>query len=345
MATIDKPISVSLLATPEVDASALAGLHGVLTAFAHIVPDSVRFNAVVAVPDSVLARLDPTASVLENVMGMPLPAQQPLSGIGHTDVLIIPSLYLLAPDWSPNPYPDLTDWIIEQHRQGALICSACTGAMLLAETGLLDGYEATQHWAFEQLFRRHFPKVRLNVDKVLITTGASGRILMSGASAAWHDLLIHLVSRYAGLQAAQTVAKFFLLNVHSEGQAPYVIFREQRQHGDGPILAAQDWLREHSTRPHPVELAQQASGLQPRTFSRRFRKATGLTPIDYVQRLRIEGAKQRLERGGTPVDEISWQVGYEDPAFFRRLFKRITGMTPKRYRRKFQLRGMHGYGE
>lgn len=333
-----RTIHVSLVATPEVDVSALGGLHGVLNSFVHMVPDSVAFQAGVVVPDSVWERAAPDDGVIHNVMGMPLPLQSRLSEVTRTDVLIIPSLYLLNPEWPTDPYPELTEWIIHMHRQGSLICSACTGAMLLAETGLLDGYEATQHWAFEALFRRHFPKVRLNIGKVLLTTGASERIVMSGASAAWHDLVLHLIRRYASPQAARTIAKFFLLNSHLDGQAPYIMFQENRRHGDGLILTAQQWLLQHSDRPRPLERAQQASGLAPRTFNRRFHQATGLSPIHYLQQLRIARAKAELEGTDDPVDEISWRVGYEDPAFFRRLFKRITGMTPGRYRRTFQLR-------
>jgi transcriptional regulator GlxA family with amidase domain len=263
-----------------------------------------------------------------------------LSEVTQTDIVIIPSLYLLDPVWPDDPYPDLTRWLQQMHHQNTLLCSACTGAMLLAETGLLDGYEATQHWAFEALFRQKFPNIRLNISKVLITTGESERIVMSGASAAWHDLLIYLISRYVGPRAAQIITKYFLLSPHSEGQAPYVIFQEHLTHGDNVILRAQQWLKQHSTQPHPIEEMQQKSRLPARTFSRRFNSATGHSPVQYLQRLRIEQAKKYLESSDTSVDEISWQVGYEDPAFFRRLFKRLTGMTPKDYRRKFHWEGL-----
>ncbi|WP_020407265.1 GlxA family transcriptional regulator [Hahella ganghwensis] len=349
--TSDEPIKVTLIATPEVDASALTGIHGVLSSFSHMVPGSISFKPVIASPDNVWTdsvgtdrvRSDKerTASespeqIIRNVVGMPLPLQSRLSDIQHTDVLIIPSLYLLDNTWPENPYPDLTDWLLRMHRQGTLICSACTGAMLLAETGLLDGQEATQHWAFEQLFRNHFPKVRLNIDKVLTITGDNQQIIMSGASAAWHDLLIYLISRYASPHAAQTIAKFFLLNAHTEGQKPYIIFNDCSQHEDGAIQRAQQWLGKNSRVPHPIEHMQKLSGLSPRTFSRRFQQATGVTPIHYIQHLRVENAKLLLETCRMSVDEIGWEVGYEDPAFFRRLFKRLTGMTPKAYRRKFQ---------
>lgn len=327
-------IRVSLVATPEVDVSALAGLQGVFNSFSHLVPGSVSFHTEVVLPEAAWTE----GETITNVMGMPLPLQCHLGEVTETDILIIPSLYLLQPEWPTNPYPDLTHWILRMHDQGALICSACTGAMLLAETGLLDGHEATQHWAFGTLFKRRFPQVKLNTDKVLLVTGESGRIVMSGASAAWHDLAVYLLTRYASPRSAQTIAKFFLLNVHSDGQTPYVIFLGNRDHDDQAVLAAQKWLQEHDTELHPVEQAQQASGLPVRTFNRRFRQATGLSPIHYLQQLRIERAKTLLETTSLAVEEIGWQVGYADAAYFRRLFRRVTGMPPARYRRKFQLR-------
>ncbi len=329
-----RSFDICLITTPEVDASALAGLHGIFSAFARLVPDSVTFRARAVAPDSLRSAIG--AGVLQNVMGMPLPVEAFLGDVDRTDVLIIPSLYLLEPVWPSDPYPELTRWIRRQHDQGCLVCSACTGAMLLAETGLLDGQRATQHWAFARLFARHFPKVRLEIDKVLLTTGDSGRIVMSGASAAWHDLVLHLVDRHAGAAAAQTIAKFFLLNPHTEGQAPYVSFQAQREHGDRLILSLQQWLAEHGSDAHPVEQAQRLSGLAPRTFNRRFSRATGLSPLHYVQALRIDRAKHLLETTQMPVDEVGWKIGYADPAFFRRLFKRLTSLTPGQYRRKFQ---------
>lgn len=326
-------IRVSLVATPEVDVSALAGLQGVFNSFSHLAPGSASFHARVVLPEAAWVK----GRTLSNVMGMPLPRQSHLGEVRETDILIIPSLYLLQPEWPNNPYPDLTQWILRMHSQGSLVCSACTGAMLLAETGLLDGYEATQHWAFEDLFRRHFPRVKLNTGKVLLVTGESGRIIMSGASAAWHDLAVYLLTRYASPQAAQTIAKFFLLNVHSDGQTPYIIFQGNQAHSDRAVLAVQQWLQRHDTEPHPVEQAQNVSGLPARTFSRRFRQATGLSPIHYVQQLRIERAKALLETTSLAVEAIGWKVGYADAAYFRRLFRQITGMPPARYRRKFQL--------
>ena len=153
----------------------------------------------------------------------------------------------------------------------------------------------------------------------------------------WHDLVLYLIARYAGATAAQEVARRFALQWHQDGLTPYIVFEGNRDHGDGDIQSAQQWLETHFSIANPVQEMIKRSRLAGRTFKRRFKHATGIAPLAYVQRLRIEDAKRRLERTEVPIDEISWQVGYEDPAFFRRLFKRTTGMAPGAYRKRFRI--------
>jgi transcriptional regulator GlxA family with amidase domain len=150
-------------------------------------------------------------------------------------------------------------------------------------------------------------------------------------------MALYLIARYAGATDAQEVARLFALQWHQDGLAPYIVFEGKRDHGDGEIRSAQQWLDGHFSVASPVEEMIRRSRLAERTFKRRFAKATGLAPIAYVQRLRIEDAKRRLETTEATVDDISWQVGYEDPAFFRRLFKRTTGLAPGAYRRRFRI--------
>jgi len=161
--------------------------------------------------------------------------------------------------------------------------------------------------------------------------------VMSGASASWHDLVLYLIARQVGPTAAQAIAKFMLLQWHRDGQAPYVPFAPPTDHGDVLVRQLQDWLSEHYSIANPVEELVRRSGLPERTIKRRFRRATGLPPINYVQHLRVEEAKRRLERTRTPIDQISYAVGYEDASSFRRLFHRITQVTPGSYRRRFRL--------
>jgi transcriptional regulator GlxA family with amidase domain len=149
--------------------------------------------------------------------------------------------------------------------------------------------------------------------------------------------VLYLIARHAGATAAQAVARFFALQWHQDGLAPSVVFEGRTDHGDVAIRTAQDWAATHFQAANPVEEMLRRSGLTEPTFKRRFAAATGLSPIAYIQRLRVEDAKRRLERTTAPVDEISWQVGYEEPAFFRRLFRRTTGLAPGAYRRRFAI--------
>ncbi|GJL83453.1 MAG: AraC family transcriptional regulator [marine bacterium B5-7] len=332
---------ISLLAIPEADVSSLTGMYTVLNLFNTVVPSSVNFRAEIVAPDSLSDHGSTDNRYMINSLGLPTLVQHGLSNAEHTDGVIIPSLFTDAEgEWYVGRYPQVVEWIRELYARDKLICASCTGALLLAETGLLDGREATQHWAFESTFRRNFPKVKLNTTKVLVTTGDDECIVMSGASAAWHDLILYLICRYAGPAAARTIAKFFLLQWHEDGQAPYILFQENTRHQDTIILDAQNWLRQHHHQTNPVESVVQRSELSERSFNRRFQNATGYTTIRYVQNLRIEDAKSHLETTSLSIDEIAWKVGYQDPSFFRRVFKRITGITPSAYRRKFCVIGV-----
>ncbi len=223
------------------------------------------------------------------------------------------------------------------HQGGAILCSACSGIFLLAETGLFDGKEATVHFGYAGAFTSLYPTVAVHPERVLVISGRREELVSSGASSTWHDLVLYLTARYAGATAAQEVARSFALQWHQDGLTPFIVFEGKSDHGDSEILGAQQWLSRHFSVASPIEAVVKRSKLAERTFKRRFVVATGITPIEYVQRLRIEDAKRRLERTDAAVDEISWRVGYEDPAFFRRLFKRITGMAPGAYRKRFSI--------
>jgi transcriptional regulator GlxA family with amidase domain len=193
------------------------------------------------------------------------------------------------------------------------------------------------HFGYARIFAAVHPRVPIHPERVLVISGKREELISSGASMTWHDLVLYLICRHAGATAAQAVARFFALQWHQEGLAPYIVFEGRNNHGDLAIQSAQDWIAGHFSVVNPLEQMIRRTGLTERTFKRRFTAATGLSPIAYVQRLRIEDAKRRLERTEAPVDEISWKVGYEEPAFFRRLFKRVTGMTPGLYRRRFRI--------
>jgi transcriptional regulator GlxA family with amidase domain len=334
MTTGKIPLHVSLVSIPDAMLSPLIGLFDVLNCFELLgsfdkaVPDEKPFHA------EIIAQ---THEDKRTASGLPITAHRTIEELDHTDIIIIPSMMVEDGVWNKRRYPAIVNWLSDMHAQGAMLCSACSGVLLLAETGLLDGREATIHWAYARTFRRNFPKVRLRLEKVLVTAGDRQQLVMSGASASWHDLVLYLVARHVGPAAAQAIAKFMLLQWHVDGQAPYVVFEAPTDHKDAAILDVQKWLNDYFTVAAPVEEMVKRSGLAERSFKRRFTKATGYSPIAYVQHLRIEEAKRRLERTDAPIDEISWAVGYEDPAFFRRLFKRITRITPGAYRRKFRF--------
>ena len=281
---------------------------------------------------------------MRTASGISIAAHKSVNAMGATDIVIVPSVMVEGGEWRQGRFPRVVKWLTRMHARGAQLCSTCSGVLLLAETGLLDGKEATIHWIYAPTFRRNFPNVRLRLDKALIATGEHAGLIMSGASTSWHDLVLCVIGQRMGPTAAQSVARFFAFQLHADGLSPYVVFEPSTDHGDAAIRSAQEWLRGHFSVANPIDQVVKQSGIPERSFKRRFKSATGLPPIEYVQRLRVEEAKRRLERTAAPIDEIGWNVGYEDPAFFRRLFKRTTGITAGAYRRKFQIPGAGAAG-
>jgi transcriptional regulator GlxA family with amidase domain len=279
-----------------------------------------------------------SAGTIESASGLAVTAQRSVDEVTETDLVIVPSMeFGREGEWAPGRYPKLVHWLREMYDGGATICSACTGANLTAETGLLDGNQATIHWASENSFRRRHPDVLLRPDEVLVISGEGGRLITSGAATAWHDLGLYLIAEHVGPATAQAVARFLLWEWHRDGQAAFVVFDPPTDHGDAAVLAAQREIAEKFAVAAPVDEMVRWSGLAPRTFKRRFKLATGHSPIAYVQRIRVERAKRLLETSDEPIEEVSWAVGYEDPASFRRLFKRLTGLTPGAYRQRFRI--------
>ncbi len=321
---------------PDAGVGSLTGMFDALSSFPLL---GTFDDAVPSEPPFAVELVAATGDPQPTASGIALPVHRSIADPGRTDIAIVPSLLVANGTWLPGRYPDLVGWLQRVHVEGSLLCSACSGVLLIAETGLLSGRTVTMHPAYAPTFRDNFPDVGLQLDEVLVATGERQELVMAGASASWHDLVLYLVARHVGPTAAQALAKFLLLQWHTDGQAPYVPFNAPDDHGDGIVAAAQAWLRTHYAVAAPVTELVARSDLPERTFKRRFTTATGYSPIAYVQHVRVEEAKRRLERTAEPVDEISYAVGYEDPASFRRLFKRITGITPGAYRRKLQLPG------
>jgi transcriptional regulator GlxA family with amidase domain len=315
---------------PDAVVATLAGIYDVMNARALMAladnPCSAPFKVEI---------VGETVGPLGLASGVPMPVQRAIDEIEATDIVIVPSLMVHGTGWKIGRYPRLVQWLRRMHERGALLCSACSGIFLLAETGLFDHKDATVHYAYARAFSAVHPAVPVHPERVLVVSGAREELISCGASTTWHDLVLYLIARFASATDAQEVARMFALQWHQDGLAPYITFEGKRDHGDAQIESAQQWLSKNFSVANPVAEMVKRSKLAERTFKRRFAAATSLTPIAYVQRLRIEDAKRRLERTRDSVDEISWRVGYEDPAFFRRLFKRTTGMSPGAYRKRF----------
>ena len=325
-------LHVSLLALPDAAVSTLAGIFDVMNGVALMgatPPDMPPPFQVEIVGEKI--------GPLTLASGVPFVVQRSIDDVTATDIVIVPSVILQANEWQKARFPTLVDWLQRMHAGGALLCSACSGIFLLAETGLFDGRDATVHFGYAKPFAATFPQVTIHPEQVLVIAGQREELVCSGASMSWHDLVLYLIARFAGATIAQEVARLFALQWHQDGLTPFIIFEGKTDHGDAEIQAAQKWLAGHFAVASPVDEMIKRSTLAERTFKRRFVAATGLAPIDYVQRLRIEDAKRRLERTDAAIDDISWRTGYEDPAFFRRLFKRTTGLTPSAYRKRFRI--------
>jgi len=323
---------VSLVALPDAVVSTLAGIYDVMNGVTlmGLAPKGTP-------PPFRVEIVGDREGALTLASGVPINVQRAIDTIGATDIVIVPSILLGRQGWQKGRYPRLVEWLRAMHAQGAMLCSACSGLFLLAETGLFDGQAATVHFGYAPAFGTTYPKVAIHPERVLVISGRLEELVSSGASMSWHDLVLYLIARYAGATVAQEVARSFALQWHQDGLTPFIVFEGRTDHGDAEIQAAQLWLSRHFSVANPVEETIKRSRLAERTFKRRFVAATGLAPLAYVQRLRIEDAKRRLERTVVPIDEISWRVGYEDPAFFRRLFKRITGLAPGAYRKRFRI--------
>jgi transcriptional regulator GlxA family with amidase domain len=323
------PYRVSLVALPDAVISTLAGIYDVMNGAALMgLVDRAPFRVEI---------VGEAVGPLCLASGVPIEVQRSIDAVETSDILIVPSLLLGAEAWETGRYPRLVQWAHRMFDRGAVLCSACSGIFLLAETGLFDGKDATVHFGYARTFAATYPAVAIHPERVLVVSGQHEELVSSGASMSWHDLVLYLIARFASAALAQEVARMFALQWHQDGLTPFMVFQGKADHGDGEIQGAQQWLKDHFSVAHPVEEMIKRSRLAERTFKRRFAVATGLTPMAYVQRLRVEDAKRRLELTDASVDAISWQVGYEDPAFFRRLFKRTTGLAPGAYRKRFRI--------
>lgn len=343
----DEPITVALLAFPESTAATLYGFHDTLASVRRDW-DMLHGGAVVASPFRPLV-VSEDGAPLSAANGVRITPHASFADCPPPDVVVVTDV-AVPPDPAHVPSFDAAvRWLQACHARGALIASACSGAVVLARTGLLDGQEATSHWAYCDYLRRAHPTTRWHADRGLVTAGEGQRILMAGSGVSWHLLVLALIARFAGPEEAMKVARINLLDLHSTNPVAYASLTHGSRAADPVVASCQQWAALHYASAAPVMQMVAISRLPERTFKRRFALATGMTPLDYVHHVRLEEAKQMLEGGDDPVEAIAVDIGYADSSFFSRLFKRKVGMSPVQYRQRFgrlarELQALSGAG-
>ena len=248
-----------------------------------------------------------------------------------TDLIIIPAL---NGDMMTATHNNrfFIDWIVKQYKRNAEIASLCTGAFMMAFSGLLKNKKCTTHWQYANEFRHFYPNVELIHEKILVEHNG---LYSSGGSNAYWNLLLFLVEKYVDREMAIQIAKYFVVNLDKINQTPFIIFNGLKDHGDEEILRSQEYIE--ANYPSKITVDELASQLHltRRTFERRFKKCTHCSVIEYLQKVRIEASKKELEANRKSIDEIILEVGYSDPQTFRDIFKRVTGTTPVEYKHRY----------
>lgn len=257
-----------------------------------------------------------------------------IDDVPATDLIIIPAVHGNK-EKMMEANKAFLPWMVQQYRGGASIATLCIGVFLLAPTGLLKGKQCATHWAEAQDFRRLFPDVNLVPDKII--TDESG-IYTSGGAYSWLNLILYLVEKMAGRDMAITCSKIFEVQLERNSQSHFMIFSPQKQHDDEAVKKAQEYIEQNYTEPILVDDLAREVGVSRRNLERRFRKVTYNSIVEYIQRVRIEAAKQTLERERENVNEAMYKSGYNDSKAFRTTFKKLTGLSPLEYRNKYTRR-------
>lgn len=253
--------------------------------------------------------------------------------VKKTDLIIIPAfLPQTSPELNIEQNTKTMDWIKRQYANGAEVASLCTGAYVLASTGLVDGKKCSIHWNDAEKFRSMFPLVNLVPDQVI--THEQG-VYTSGGAFSFMNLVLYLLEKYYGREMAILCSKLFQVDLDRSKQSPYIVFNGQKSHSDTVVLEAQEFLEKNAVEKFSMEKLAEKLAVSRRSLDRRFIKATGNTPIEYLQRVKMESAKKLLELSGKTIQEIMYEVGYSDLKAFREVFRKITGLSPLEYRSKY----------
>ena len=254
-----------------------------------------------------------------------------INDVAKTDLIIIPAIF---GDWqtSLERNASFLPWITEQYHKGAEVISFCIAAFFLARTGLLNGKQCATHWRFANEFRNMFPEARLVDDKIMTE---DSRIFTSGGAYSWLNLVVYIIEKYAGRDVAILISKAFMIDIDKHSQSPFIIFSGQKDHEDHLIKDAQDFIEKNYAEKITVDELASKFAIGRRNFERRFKKATSNTVMEYIQRVKIEAAKMRLEKGQENVNEVMYSIGYSDIKAFRTTFKKITGLSPVNYKNKY----------
>ncbi|WP_448953600.1 GlxA family transcriptional regulator [Labrys neptuniae] len=312
------PSEIGLLAYPNVQ---LASLYGLVDLFG-IADRIARHRKAVSTPLLRVCRLEcDDKGVVRNLDG---------NEAGLPAIIILPPSLAEPPrePWTAA----LADYLRQCHAQGSVLASVCIGAFLLAETGLLDGRQATTHWSYAALLAERFAEIEVDSAKIVID---DGDIITAAGLMSWTDLGLKLVEKLLGTGVMVETGRAMLVDPGGREQRHYSVFSPRLNHGDEAILAVQHWLQQAYAGEVDIKAMAARAGLERRTFLRRFGRATGLRPVEYCQQLRVTKARDMLETTRLSFDRIAWNVGYGDPVSFRKIFVRTMGLTPGDYRRRF----------
>lgn len=333
MRTSQSPVTIAILAFPETTASVLYGMYDLFKSAGRdwgIIVDGRPGKDLL---QPLVAARQADAFIAAN--GVRITPQVSFADCPVPDIVCVPELTVPPSESLDGRFTDEIDWLMRCHAAGATLATACSGAMLLAEAGLLDGHEATTHWAYCNVLRQRYPAVKVRTQRALVISGEGHRLVMAGGGTSWLDLALYLIARATGTDAAMQVAKLNLIDWHDIGQQPFGRLVQSAQIDDAVIARCQIWIADHYRDSSPVTAMIRLSGIAERSFKRRFEHATGMSPLAYVHTLRLEEAKQMLESGDEPIEAIANEVGYEDAGFFSRLFRRSVHLTPAQYRKRF----------